>query len=176
MEHSIAIELTQGKVATIDKDDADLVVPNGERWYAHVVPRKHGDPVFYATRRAKSSGSNTHVLMHRIITGAKTGEIVDHINGDTLDNRRSNLRICTVSDNTYNRRVMRPSSSKFRGVDYQIISRKWRAVIGKGGESIFLGEYRTEEEAALAYNGAAIILYGDWAHLNSLEQEEVWTH
>ena len=91
--------------------------------------------------------------------------VVDHINHDTLDNRRSNLRICTHKQNLANRKKHKLATSKYKGV--RRINRKtpWEAEIsGK-----YIGVFKTEKEAALAYNTKAKELFDQYAYLNALE-------
>lgn len=106
--------------------------------------------------------------MHRLITGAGAGQQVDHINGNKLDNRRSNLRLCTQSENMRNRGATALNTSGFKGVHWSANDRKWRAGIKVEGKRIFLGLYLSKEEAAEAYNRAAESLHGLFASKNKL--------
>lgn len=107
------------------------------------------------------------VYMHREIIGAKDGEEVDHINGDGLDNRRANLRICTRRQNNYNTRKRDGKSSKYKGVCWSLDHKKWRANITDiAGRQVFLGYFDSEVEAAKAYDEQAKVLYGDFARMN----------
>lgn len=107
------------------------------------------------------------VLLHRLIAGAGKGECVDHIDGDTLNNRRANLRVCSHAENMRNRRKSSSSRSAYKGVSRQSGMDAWVARIGgyKTGRT-YLGTFREERDAALAYDAAAIKLYGDFARLN----------
>jgi len=109
--------------------------------------------------RAEARVAGKLVRMHRIIAGANhKDEIVDHINGNTLDNRRSNLRICSNAENGRNRGKNSNNSSGFKGV---FLKRdKWAAQIKHNGKSIHLGTFKTPEEAHLAYQRAANKLHG----------------
>lgn len=149
------IQLTQGKVTLVDDEDYMMLVDMG-RWH-------------YSSGYAVRAPG---VRMHRVIMNAAKGAQIDHINGDPLDNRRGNLRVCTNSQNQMNRKVSR-GESKFKGVVWQ--ARKycrgaWRAVIIKDGVVKYLGSFKTDREAAAAYNAAAIELYGAFATLNDLTQ------
>jgi hypothetical protein len=105
--------------------------------------------------------------LHRIIADAPRGKVVDHINGDPLDNRRANLRVCTQAQNLANGRSHRDSTSRYRGVSWKRSEGVWRAQISVGGQrSRFLGQYRDEEAAARAYDEAARAQYGEYARLN----------
>lgn len=105
------------------------------------------------------------ITMHRLIMNPPRNMQVDHINGDRLDNRRENLRICTQSQNCTNRASVK-SKSGYKGVSKHW--NKWRAVIKVNQKKIHLGLFDTKEEAALAYNKAAKVYFGDFARLNSL--------
>lgn len=106
-----------------------------------------------------------HVTMHHFIL-QKQSE-VDHINGDGLDNRRDNLRICTHSKNGMNRRKHRTkTSSRFKGVSFFKPLQKWRAEITIRPNRYYLGVFADEVEAAKAYDRAAIEKFGEFAHLN----------
>jgi len=113
-------------------------------------------------RIAKAEGGR----IHRFIIDCPDGHVVDHINGNTLDNRKSNLRICKQTENTYNGRKRVVGTSKYKGVHFDKGTKKWRARITPGGKSIHLGLYETQEEAAIAYDNAAIKYYGEFACLN----------
>lgn len=107
--------------------------------------------------------------LHRIVIGAKDGQIVDHINGNSLDNRRSNLRIVTHAQNMANRSCNTTSASKLKGVTYDtsmIRKKRWAASIHHQGKRIKIGRYFTKEEAAMAYDEMASRLKGQYARLN----------
>jgi phage-related protein len=150
----IEILLTQGKVALID--DADYLVSQF-KWYA-----AKNRNVWYARN------NKIQKYMHQLIMG----DGYDHINGNGLDNRRSNLRSATVSQNACNAPPQKNSTSKFKGVDWDGI-RQWRARIRISSKDIWLGRYDLEQEAALAYDKAALTYHGDFAWLNRDHFEEL---
>src|SRR3972149_1771950 len=131
------ITLTRGYVALVDDDDFSSL--STFKWFA----KQNRDLAVYA---ARSVGSRT-IWMHRIIMDAPTGILVDHINGNGLDNRRSNLRLATHRENCQNRRQRRDSASRFKGVTFQ--NGHWRMSIKVDGKYTFR-EFLTESEAARA--------------------------
>jgi hypothetical protein len=99
-------------------------------------------------------------------------EFVDHVNGDILDNRRSNLRVATKHQNLLNRRGARNSSSKYAGVAFDLSRERWMAYINFDHRRYYLGRYESEIEAAWMYDQWALELHGDFVRLN-LEYQEV---
>jgi hypothetical protein len=104
--------------------------------------------------------------MHRFIMGDPIGIEVDHKkHGDTLNNRRSNLRLATKSQNGCNRGKQRNNTSGHKGVCWDSAKGKWRAEIKAGGKKFHLGRFRDKAEAAEAYKNAATKLHGEFTHL-----------
>lgn len=152
----IEVPLTQGKVALIDDEDADEVL--ARKWHAKRSPN-----TWYAGTNIWNGQRYRWVSMHRFILDPPAGLVTDHIDSDGLNNQRANLRICTHSQNLQNRRAF--GRSRFLGVafdDSSTASRPWAATIGYRR----IGRFRTEEEAAAAYDRAAKELYGEFARLN----------
>lgn len=124
------------------------------------------DSTGYARMSIRRNGIRTDYAMHRVVIKAKPGQIVDHINGDPLDNRRSNLRIVTASQNNMN---SKPSlNRKYKGVYKTTKGTTYESRIGFKGKQIYLGCFKTQEEAAAAYDDGAMILFGDFARLNNI--------
>lgn len=155
MTTTTEIELTQGQFAVIDKQDIDLVC--GSSWFA--IKAKN---TYYAMRAYKKNEEKSgNVFMHRIIL--QTTQLVDHKDGNGLNNSRSNLRPCTYSQNQWNRKLNKNSTSGFKGVSFYKPSGRWLACIRANKEYIHLGYFDTPEEASLAYYEAAIYLHGNFA-------------
>lgn len=144
-EEAMEIILTRGKVALIDPIDEHLSVYN---WYASEArPGK-----FYAVRQFKKGNGkfSTTYLHHSIMGFPLKGKQIDHINGDTLDNRRENLRIVSVRENASNKEANR--NGKIIGVHKQ--KNRWRAIIWKGGKNHFIGSFLSSSEALTNYRKA----------------------
>ena len=158
------IPLTQGQYAIVDPEDYEEL--SKDKW--HISRSVRG---VYAVRKfwIKEGGrlKQKSVSMHRLIIGAREGEIVDHINHKSYDNRKLNLRIATMRQNCWNARKQRRNcSSKYKGVSWSKKRNQWRARITFKGRVIPLGRFDTEEEAAKAYDGKAREFFGEFAWLN----------
>jgi hypothetical protein len=150
------IQLSRGLVALVDDTDYERAIAAG-KWYA-----QSGWRTFYATRNVqRAGGSRTKLLLHMFLTG---WSYVDHINGDGLDNRQTNLRPATHAENARNRRMHSDNASGFKGVFAD--RRRWRAGIVTNGARRDLGCWGTAEEAARAYDSAAREFHGEFARLN----------
>lgn len=113
----------------------------------------------------------SHIYFHRLVVGAKKCEVVDHINGNPLDNRKANLRICTQQQNIRNRNKLRSGkTSRFKGVSWDKTREKWMVRIGIGdGKLKNLGRFEDESEAARAYNAAVKQIDPDFYKENILD-------
>ena len=143
-----------GYVALVDDADVPLVAPY--RWH---MTRGRGRLYARGDTRAQQ------IFMHRLILGATPGIQTDHKNNDGLDNRRENIRLATPSQNNANRHVV-TGASRFRGVVRH--GKNWAAKIMVNNRRFHVGTFRTEEEAARAYDGAAIEAWGEFARPNFL--------
>jgi len=152
-------------------DDEDFEELNQYRWRANWC---EGTKSFRATRDLPkdAKGKRYSVFMHRHIMNPDSDLQIDHINHDTLDNRKCNLRIVTVSENAMNRKKRDDLSSKFKGVHWQRTRKKWRTRIKCKGIYISLGYFTDEIEAAKAYDIAARKHFGEFALLNFPEEKE----
>ena len=136
--------LNTGNITLID--DIDVVLTNRD-WYEHLLPNQSTNYV-----RCKEDGR--HISLHRLVMNCPEHLVVDHINGNGLDNRRSNLRLATRAQNQLNKGKKKDTSSRFLGVTYKKDRNKW---VARGTSSVtslkfHIGYFNTEEEAALAYN------------------------
>lgn len=155
----VAIPLTLGMVAIVDETDAAAV--QQYKWHAS----KTSDGHYYARGYVQQGGEWVKVYMHRHLTGAAKGVDVDHKNGDTLDNSRSNLRVCSHAENMQNVQA-RVSNGRTKGVSFDRTRNKYQAYINVNGKRISLGRFATEDEAIAAHNAAALVHHGEFAALN----------
>ena len=156
------IPLTQGKFAIVDTEDFDRLIQ-----YKWCAAKNKG--TFHAHR-----GSNGKtVLMHREIMHAPKGVVCDHKNHNRLDNRKSNLRLCTPAQNQYNKRPKKGCASRYKGVVLRRDCKRWRAQIRYHHKRIHLGDFDDQMEAAMAYDDKAAELFGEFAYLNFPERIEL---
>lgn len=151
------IALTQGQNAIVDVADFDWL--SEFNWRAQWCQNTCS---FYARRDTKFRGQN--LCMAAQILECGKGEFPDHINHDTLDHRRENLRKATHSQNCSNRRTRTDNTSGYRGVWRH--NKRWQTEVVKEGVSVFCGTFSTAEEAARAYDEAAKKHHGEFAQLN----------
>lgn len=153
------IPLTRGQVAIVD--DGDYAELSRFRW--HFISSG------YAARTVKADKKKTTILMHRLVTDAEKGKVVDHISGDRLDNRRGNLRVTDQVGNQANRTNLgRNSSTGYKGVSWHKGGGKYEAGVSLRGKRHFLGLFVDKHEAARAYNVKALELFGEFARLNEI--------
>jgi len=148
------IPLTKGRFAIVDAADYDWL--NQYKWCASASRNR-----FFARSAVKGKG----IWMHRLIMNPPAGMVVDHIDGNSLNNKRENLRICTARQNSYNRKGY-GTASKYKGVHWNKSTKRWVAVIKHYGVSIFLGSFNSEINAAKAYDKKAKELFGEFSYLN----------
>ena len=129
-----------------------------------------------AMRSEMRNGIQHGILMHRVIMNAEEGEEVDHINHNTLDNRRENLRICSKQENKQNRRKLneKQASSIFKGVSINPQNYYYEVSISVNGKKKFIGYFISEIAAANAYNFYAKKYYKDFACLNDVKELKNW--
>lgn len=151
------ILLTRGLVAIVDDQDYQRL--SRFKWYAACF-----QGTFYAVHKdRKDPGA---ILIHRLVLYAPRGMEVDHRNGDTLDNRRQNLRLATHAQNLRNRGLVRTNTNGYKGIRFCKQTRRWHAQIMFKGKYYHLGCFDTPELAAKEYNRAAKLLFREFARLN----------
>ena len=146
---------------TVLIDDEDFEKVKDFKWSIFTARK------LYVFRNAKENGTTKVELLHRRLLNFPNGE-VDHINGDGLDNRKFNLRACTNSENHMNRGKQKNNTSGFKGVMQYGRFGKWKAQIVVKRKNIHVGCYDTPEQAAVAYNTAALKYHGEFARLNEV--------
>jgi len=177
-EDTKKIPLTKGKYTIVDDNDFSYL--NKFKW-CHVVLGNHSGQG-YAIRRAKISDikskkakRNNFVFMHRTVLERDginlSSKGTDHINRNTLDNRRINLRPATKSENAINRGKQINNTSGFKGVCWHKACRKWMAAITVNQRQINLGIFKNKIDAAYTYNKAAIKYFGEFAFINEFKRE-----
>jgi hypothetical protein len=139
-------------------DEADYELANAYRWH-----RLSSGWTEYAISR---SAARSTIYLHRLIAEPAPGYVVDHIDGNGLNNTRDNLRVCTHAENCRNSRHRKRNTSGYRGVTHHIPSDQWIAYITTDMRREYLGYYPTAEDAARAYDVVALRLHGDFARLN----------
>jgi hypothetical protein len=162
------ISLPSGEHVLVDGEDFEIL--NQFKWFLF-----ESSGIKYARGYLKSKDKHKP-LMHRVIMGVvrEPSILIDHKNRNGLDNRRSNLRICTRAENQYNAIGRRESKhSRFKGVskmpDTRNLSKPWIAQIQKEGKVFRLGNFATENQAAEAYNEKAKEIFGEFSRLNKVK-------
>ena len=148
------IKLTQNKYALVDDEDFEKL--SKYKW--HFTGQ-------YAAHRLHRNGGNKKIQwMHRFILNTPIGKDTDHINGNKLDNRKKNLRICSRTENSRNSKIRSNNTSGFKGVHWHGALKKWRARIKVNGKCIHLGCFDDKKSAHNAYCKASEILFGEFAN------------
>jgi len=160
-DHWKVIKLTQNKWVMVDAEDYDEL--SKYKWA--LIRGTTG--VMYAQRHPwdKKTKKQNIERMHRTIMKAKKGQEIDHVNGNGLDNRKSNLRFCTQSQNCSNS-GSRGGTSRFKGVSFNKRDKNWKAYIMANSKNKNLGYFKLEEDAARAYDEAAKKHHGEFAWCN----------
>lgn len=154
------IPLTKGKFTEVDDEDFDWL----NQWKWHANKTKH---TCYAIRHTPMiNNQRTKVLMHREILNVRKEVVVDHKDGNGLNNQRSNIRKCTTSQNLMNQKPRIGLTSQYKGVSFLKSKNRWRVQIGFNGGQIFLGYFKSEVEAAKCYDNKAKELYNEFAKPN----------
>ena len=151
------IKLSKGKETIVDDKDYEYL--SQFKWYCSFYG--------YAVRMIYKNKKNRYIVwMHREILSASEGKQVDHINGDTLDNRRTNLRLASVKENNRNMKIPRHNTSGYKGVSFDKKKGKYRASIYVDNKQKFLGYFDDPKQASFAYDAAAIKFHKEFARTN----------
>lgn len=162
------IQLTKGKVALVDDEDFEYL--NQWKWQAC---QKRNNKYYVGRTDYKVKGKKNRIWMHRLIMKPFENFIIDHIDGNGLNNQKNNLRICTHSQNLMNRCKNINNTSGYKGVVYNKLDKKYRAKIYFNSKCISLGRYINPIDAARAYNQAAQKYHGEYAQLNVIPKENL---
>lgn len=156
------IELKGGALALVDDQDFERI--NQHKWHGNVQRMTNGK----ISRVYAQGGPNNIDMMHRLVMDLTKGDgiCVDHINGNGLDNQRSNLRLCTKAQNLANRGKATKNTSGYKGAYKSHRGKSWFASISIANKLIRLGRFNTALEAAKAYDKAAFEHWGEFAQLN----------
>lgn len=153
------IWLTQGQFTLVDDEDYRYL--SEYNWHTH----KDRDR-FYARTTIVDNGHPKKVMMHRYIMRVSGGMVLDHKDGNGLNNQKSNLRICTRAENGRNQKIKDGLSSQFKGVHFHKDTGKWMSRVTVSKKLIYLGLFVSETDAAVAYDNKAKELHGEFAKLN----------
>ena len=155
------IPLTKGYVAIVDDEDFEFL----SKWKWH-------EDQGYAKRSSRIEGSwptkYKIIPMHRVIMKTPDDMDVDHIDHNKTNNQKINLRNVTRSQNNMNRFSQNGSTSSYKGVCWDSNRKRWMAKIGLSGKTKYLGRFEKEEDAALAYNFAALEYFGEYSMVNTV--------
>ena len=170
----LIIESKHGTFTVLyDAEDHDKVIAHKwcvsetkkDRFYVRThIP--HPDGGWYYPPNGNRGRRRATLPIHRLIMDAPKGMEVDHINGNPLDNRKSNLRICTIAENLRNKGAGKNNTSGYKGVSWVKRNKRWLAQIKHNGKQVYIGHYKNKEEAARAYDKKAKELHGEYAYLN----------
>lgn len=161
-ENYIEVFTASGRSFAVDIEDYFGVV-HPYRW--HASEKESGSKRYYVQAHDRVNNEpriKKRVWLHRLILAAPKGVTVDHINGDPLDNRRCNLRLCSTQQNSWNQKA-RDGTSSLKGVHYDRRRKKWKTEIKMGGKRHHIGRFDSEIEAAQAYEQMSRKLYGEFA-------------
>lgn len=154
------IKLTQNQYTIVDDEDFEKL--NQFKWYAHKI-RKN----YYAERKITLNGKKFTIRMHRQLIPCCEGKQPDHKNRNSLDNRKSNLRIATHSQNSQNRSMHKNNKSGVKGVSWDKNGNKWRALITVDKRKIQLGQFTNLQEAINIRRNAALQYFGEFSEFSN---------
>ena len=154
------IDLGNGLASLVDDEDFEYL--SQFKWYA----TKRGHKLYAKRNLPRDNGIRRSESIHRVVMKYPKGVSIDHIDGDGLNNQKSNLRICTSSQNMANQPKQRSNTSGYKGVCWNKNVSKWQVQIRFQWEPIYLGVFEDKIEAAKVYDAKALELFGEFAQLN----------
>lgn len=157
------IQLTQGKVALVDDEDYERLMAMG-KWYAS-QNRKNGNWYAKVGIKSNSKCGRTSIGMHRVVLGSDF-RVIDHKDGNGLNNQKPNLRGCTFQQNQMNKRISKVSKTGFKGVFVR--GDRYIAKCTFNKQSIHLGTFTTTQDASRAYNEFVSSKFGEFARPNAI--------
>lgn len=162
------IILSKGHECFVDDEDYDELMKN--KWSSNCKRNKNVYAQRSQRRGPRSEGKQGAIEMQRQIMNFPKGKVVDHINGNTLDNRKCNLRICDRNQNAMNNsgKRFKKYPTKYKGIKWDKSRNKWAVSIQVNKKTKYIGRYDSDIEAAKAYNEAAIKFYKEFANLNKI--------
>ena len=162
----VEIPLTRGFNALIDDEDLELI--SLLKWFATNLGHRR---TRYAGTNIKIDGKYHSQKMHRLILGVNDSKvIVDHINGNGLDNRRCNLRLANSSENNANVAIFRGNTSGYKGVSYRKDRDTWKTEIRKNTKNVYGKTSKCVHLAALKYNDNVVKYHGEFSWLNNVKE------
>lgn len=162
------VPLSKGKIAIIDDEDFELV--SQHKWSA--TEPGHRRCIYARTNLKGEDGRYYTERMHRLILGLKKGDgkIVDHINGNGLDNRRTNLRVSSYSDNAANVPIHKGNTSGYKGVWFRKNRGTWKTEVRRNGKTVYNSSSHCIHLAAQKYNDNAVKIHGGSVWLNDVKE------
>lgn len=159
-------------IHTVEIDDEDWSKVKNYKWHVLYIPKRKTGLCHAIVTNVRKGDGQTNLYLHRLILPNFT--FVDHIDGNPLNNKKSNLRGCTIAENNRNVKTSRTNTTGYKGVGWHtekykgIVYTRIRARISVNGKLIHLGLFPTLKAAALAYNEAALKYHGEFARLNEI--------
>jgi hypothetical protein len=160
---------TNGFKIIVDDEDYNRLMK-----YSWAVYKSPTSTMYYASTQSLKKKIGYAISMHRMVLGLeeqKNMNIVDHINRNSLDNRKSNLRIVNKKENEMNSGVRKNNTSGYKGVNHRKDTKKYRAYIFINGKQKNVGNYKTAKEAAIAYNKEIVKFFPEYAYINLIGEE-----
>ena len=154
-----------GKVALVDDVDFEWL----SKYIWQYQPKKHGDRVLAEIHK---NGNRTRIYMHRLVTNCPADMLVDHANHNTLDNQRSNLRICTETQNHGNMVVRKDSKTGYKGVKWNDFRKRWYVEVKHKDYGHVRGRFKSLKDAVDFYNENALEMFGEFALLNQYDPND----